>query len=70
MVLNEQQVQTIIKNFIEVYKTRMNYKDGIGTHKPKEYWNGYQYSVDQYEAIEPHAVGAVYPEKNIQRTCA
>ena len=63
MVLNEQQVQTIIKNFIEVYKTRMNYKDGIGTHKPKEYWNGYQYSVDQYEAIEPHAVGAVYPEK-------
>lgn len=62
MVLNEQQIQTILKNFIEVYKSRVNYKEG-GSQKPKEYWNGYQYSVDQYEAIEPHAVGSVYPEK-------
>jgi hypothetical protein len=62
MQLTPDKIEQIVKNFVTVYKDRTNYnKDG--KKKLPEYWSGYNYAVEQLEAIEVHAKINEYPEK-------
>jgi hypothetical protein len=62
MILTPQQIDRIVKNFVDVHKGRMNADKSRYHHLP-EYWNGYNYSVEQYNAIEPHVRHDVFPAK-------
>lgn len=70
MALDEVQVAAIVSNYAAKYKgwksrnesleARFGGEDNKRTQYP-EYWEGYNYSVQQYDAIAPHVRSDVYP---------
>lgn len=65
-MLLPEEIQLIFSQVVDIYK-KHDREGKLGKHSMPEFWPGYKQAVENLEAILPHAIKGVFPDKLFQK---